>query len=764
MNQVITDGLVLMPTPFEDGLSVWSRGDGTPGSDTYATAGNAAIAFADQDFGNCLEINKIESTTRLRYMGQTPVLPGLYLRVSARVKCLAGTLPTVRIAAWAGDSADSNITGVAQTGPETELTEYGTVYTVNAIIGTGSRTGVDMPWGSAAAYGHVGLDLTGPNGGTVRIESITVEDITSVFHRKMMDWVDVRDYGATGDGSTDDRAAFVAADAESAGRVVLVPAGDYFIGSNLTMASPVRFEGRLVMADATRLSLTQNFELDTYADAFGDEVLGLKKGIQQLFNQSEHEAFDMRGRRVLLDAPLDIQAIVGNRNTYANRRVIRNGQLTAQAGTGWEDGVATASATFNANQPTTLTNVSNVATIEIGSLVTGATGVGREVYVKSKNDSNGTIELSAPLWGAPTSQTYTFTRFRYLMDFIGWQNLQRFRLEGIEFLAAGNCSCVMLPWDGLIFQIEDCFFTGPKDRGVTSASEGCQGLELDGCQFLSNEQSLRVQDRVSIGFNINAGDAKIRDNRAVRFRHFGILGGTGNIIAGNHCFQGDSETDGLRSAGFIFTQTNGKSTITGNYIDNCCVEWGNEHDGAPELNGEFSFHGMTITGNIFFSSGSAPWFRFITIKPYGENHYINGLTISDNLFKQTAGQALDRVEMVDTTHFPLDTARTNDLLMIGNTFHGIVQSVGDPLTVKVTAAAEEQVWEADLAGQLPFDGLANTVLTIMPDGPITDNTNGVVHSFPYSTTQQGGDGTAFRLHWAEPVKGAVVATASSNNL
>ena len=76
MNQVITDGLVLMPTPFEDGLSVWSRGDGTPGTDTYATAGNAALAFADQDFGTCLEINKIESTTRLRYMGQTPVLPG----------------------------------------------------------------------------------------------------------------------------------------------------------------------------------------------------------------------------------------------------------------------------------------------------------------------------------------------------------------------------------------------------------------------------------------------------------------------------------------------------------------------------------------------------------------------------------------------------------------------------------------------------------------------------------------------------------------
>lgn len=35
MNKAITDGVVLMPTPFAAGLDVWSSGDGTPGSDTY---------------------------------------------------------------------------------------------------------------------------------------------------------------------------------------------------------------------------------------------------------------------------------------------------------------------------------------------------------------------------------------------------------------------------------------------------------------------------------------------------------------------------------------------------------------------------------------------------------------------------------------------------------------------------------------------------------------------------------------------------------
>ena len=70
MNKAITDGVLLMPPAFGNGLDVWSSGDGTPGSDTYANAANAAFVPADQDFSGCLEIQKIASTTRLRYMGE----------------------------------------------------------------------------------------------------------------------------------------------------------------------------------------------------------------------------------------------------------------------------------------------------------------------------------------------------------------------------------------------------------------------------------------------------------------------------------------------------------------------------------------------------------------------------------------------------------------------------------------------------------------------------------------------------------------------
>jgi hypothetical protein len=238
----------------------------------------------------------------------------------------------------------------------------------------------------------------------------------------------------------------------------------------------------------------------------------------------------------------------------------------------------------------------------------------------------------------------------------------------------------MLPLDGIVFQIQDCFFTGPKDRGVTSAGEGCQGMQIDRCQFISHEQPLRVQDRVSIAFNTNCSDVKIRDNRAVKFLHFGVMGGPGNIVSGNHFFQGDDETNGLRSAGLILTRTNAKTTLTGNYIDNCFVEWGNEHDAEPAMQGEFSFHGLTVNANMFFASNATPFMSFILIKPYGPDHYINGLSVADNLFKETNGPALEAVEGVDASIAPLDLTRANDLLFSGNTFHGVTKRTENPVT------------------------------------------------------------------------------------
>jgi hypothetical protein len=101
----------------------------------------------------------------------------------------------------------------------------------------------------------------------------------------------------------------------------------------------------------------------------------------------------------------------------------------------------------------------------------------------------------------------------------------------------------------------------------------------------------------------------------VRFAHFAVVNGTGHLIHANHFFQGDDAGSGVRRAGLIFTQTNISTVVTGNYIDNCFIEWGNEHDSAPEWNGEFSFGGLNIVGNVFIASNTTTAFRFVVVGP-----------------------------------------------------------------------------------------------------------------------------------------------------
>ncbi|MFN0116563.1 MAG: glycosyl hydrolase family 28-related protein [Paracoccaceae bacterium] len=753
MNKAITDGLVFMPTPFAVGLDRWSSQNGTPGSATYQGSANAALVSADQDFGGCVELIKTQATTQVRYMTETPLLPGCYLMVTARVKAMSGNLPSVRIAGWAGGAGGLNVPGLVSTGPSVALTAYGQVVTVRAIVGSGMRIGVDMPWGTAALYGHFGIDLTGANGGVVRINDIEIEDVTSVFQRKMMDWEDVRDYGAKGDGVTDDSAAFVAADsaALAAGRSLLVSAGVYFLNADVTIGSPVRFEGTVTMPVARRLALAQNFDLQTYAKAFGSEEVGFRKAFQALLNFTDHNELDLNGRRIAVTAPIDMQAAVANKTTFSVRRVIRNGQFEIVDGPGWATGTVTSQATYNPAVPNTLTGVVNIANVPVGSLVTG-TSVGREVYVTAVNAGASTLTLSQPLYDAAGTQVFTFMRFRYILDFSRFAQLDRLQLADIDFQCNGYGSAIMLAPAGDNFQLRDCYVTRPKDRGITSIGTGCQDLHIDRCQFLSNEQSLPAQSRVSIALNINANDAKIRENRIVRFRHFAVVNGGGHLIVGNHWFQGDSQPTGVRLAGLVLTQTNVNTTVTGNYIDNSFIEWTNEYEADPDFGTQYSFGGLTVTGNIFMAIGVAPWFRWLVVKPYGTGHFIQGLSVLGNTFR-AVNATVDRVEAVDTTFAALDYSRMRNVVFDANSFNAVTQATINPVRIQHDQATAATTWTVQPGGFLPFGGWSRNVESVVAEGAVVTSANAVRNDFPSVSVGQGASKQDVAVAWPVAVRG-----------
>ncbi|MBC7138001.1 MAG: right-handed parallel beta-helix repeat-containing protein [Defluviimonas sp.] len=753
MNKAITDGLLLTPPAFEAGLGVWSSENGTAGSASYAGSANAAIVPADQDFGTCLELLKTVTTQKLRYMGQTPLLPGCYLRITARVKAISGNLPSVRIAGYAMGAGEVHVGGLVETAPEVALTAYGEVVTVQAIVGSGSRGGVAMPWGTAPIYGHFGLDLTGSNGGVVRIDDIEIEDITGAFLRDMIDVVDVRDYGAKGDGIADDQPAFAAADAAAAGRVVLVPAGTYHLGSTLTIRSPIRFEGQVTMPDSARLQLAHNFDLPTYIDAFGDEVLGFRKAFQALLNFTDHDSLDMKGRRVELSEPIDLHAAVGNKDSFALRRVLRNGQFNVVDGPAWAPTVMTSQATYSSGNPVVLSAVADIANVPVGARVSG-NGVGREVYVTAKNLGSGTLTLSQPLYGGSGTQVFTFTRYKYILDFSGFSQLSRFNIDDVEFLCNGFASCIMLAVTGDTFQVRDCSIVRPRDRGITSIGSGCQSLLLDRCQMMSNEMPLRAQDRTSIAVNINANDAKIRDNRVVRFRHFMVAAGNGHIFQGNHWFQGDEETAGLRVAGLVLAETNLKVLIVGNYIDNSVVEWTNEYEQTPNFISQYSFGGLTITGNIFTANDVAPWFNWLVIKPYGTGHFVQGLTMTGNVFKALNG-SITRVEGVDTTFAGLDMARMRNVVVENNTFTAVDQVTASPVYLQHDQATAASTWTVAPGAFMPFGGWARNVESVVAEGMITTASGARVTEMPYVAVEQGSSKQEVRVNWSAACKGRV---------
>lgn len=759
MNKAITQGLVLMPPAFSAGLNLWSREDGRPGQGSYLGQSNAAFVPNDQDFAGCLELQKTSATQKLRSFQQIPIQPGLYLRVTARVKAISGALPSVRIAAWAGSSSGTNVTSADQQGPTVALTQYGQVVSVTAIVGSGNRAGVDMVWGTSPVYGHFGLDLTGASGGVVRIDDIIIEDVTNVFHADMFDWVDVRDYGAVGDGVTDDRNAFDAADSAAAGKTVVVSPGNYFIGNNLTFDNPVKFEGTITMPENRRLACLRDYNLETYAAAFGSELIGFRKALQALFFFTDHVELDLKGRRVELDAPIDIAALTGL-TFFAERRVITNGQLIAGASPAWATVMMTSNATFVASQPLQLSNVTNIAAVPVGARISG-TGVGREVYVRSKNVAANTIELSRPLFLAGT-RTFTFEKFQHMLDFSGFDLNSKFELNSIEFLCNGVASCISLGRSGSVFRITNCTINRPMDKGVTSIGRGCQDLHIDDCQFISNEQSLLVQDRKTMVFNVNANDIKIRNNRSSRFGTFGVCAGTGGIFVGNHFFGGDDSENGVRRAGLILTLPNSATFLTGNYIDNCFVELTNEHDPAPEFSSEFTFGGLTITGNTFIASNCSSSFSFLVITPRGVNHSIAGLAVTGNVFRMF-GATIDRVERVDTSFASFNQASYRNVVFSNNSFNGVTQSTASPVMIEHSQNTESNTWVVGAAGFLPFGGRARNVTGIVAEGAITNSSGAAQYVMPYVLTEQSTNGQSVHIKWPNAVKGRAQVTIRCDN-
>lgn len=120
---------------------------------------------------------------------------------------------------------------------------------------------------AAANLGYTTSDFVGFDPG--------IGSVTRSVEDKLKDTLNVRDYGAAGDGVTDDRAAFLLMDAE-AGRIV-VPKGTYRFAADTTLVNPISFEHGAVLVPASTVTLTINGSVEA-------------PKYQQIFNTSASNA------------------------------------------------------------------------------------------------------------------------------------------------------------------------------------------------------------------------------------------------------------------------------------------------------------------------------------------------------------------------------------------------------------------------------------------------------------------------------------------
>ena len=750
----------IMPLPFSEGLDNWSSGNGTANTPDYTAQTYSGYVPADQDFGGCLEIYTESRSQQLRYMTQTAFGPETYLKVVTRVKLISGPKPSVRIAGFPRNRFGSQAVGEPQSAPQVFIPEYGTVYEISTIIGPSARADVGIVWSTAVETAHIGLDIIGATGTVLRVDDIEITNVANDLVDQKLARLDVRDYGAVGDGVTDNYNACVAASRAASGRTLYVPKGTFKIGCSLSIDAPIIFEGKLDMLSNSYLALTESFDLPSYISAFKDEEAGFEKALQALFATSSHAVLDMKGRRVTINRPIDVAGAVDGTTNFDKRRVVQNGQISIQGREAWLAQAQTSTASYSPSDGDMLRNVASVASIQVGSPVTG-TGVGREVYVKEVDIAARTVRLSSGLYGVNGTQSFTFTRFQYVMDFSGFQRLNFFELKDVQFDLDGKANGVLLPKGGRLFQFHGCRFNAPKERVITSFANGCQGMTLTDCMFVSDESGTKASLRESIVLNANKNDVKIKNCWAQHFRHFLVLSGQNNLVTGNHFFQGDAIAVGSRTAGIVLAHANTMSTISNNYIDNCYVEWTNEHEAGGDYSGTYGFSALSMTGNVCLVSDVFDWFTFLTIKPYGKNHILSDLTVADNMFR-AVGQRIDRIERVDTSFADLNHASTVNVHFMRNTFNAVSTETQNPLVIEHAQNSPSSTWRVSTSNRLPFGGRALRVLNFAPRGAMQDSSSRNVYHMPHVYDERGTGAKDVDLTFPVTTKGSMTVTISSD--
>ncbi len=512
-----------------------------------------------------------------------------------------------------------------------------------------------------------------------------------------------------------------------------------------------------------------------------DQKAALSTAMNELRLRGRYYELDLEGRRLGIDGVMDFGAIWEGNNSQGTK-VIKNGWVSALTNTEADRTEFTLLVTTHIGEKEITFPPGSAVTM--GMYITGP-GVARESYVVRVDTAAGTAVLNTRAWRSVTEITHRFINFQYMFDFRNVTSLLNFQFKDMVFDALGNISIFNGPkgrdeadkigtGGGGTISFSRCIFSRPVDRGITFWTTGGSNLQVDNCQGISNEDKVAPVDRKSVFCTVTTNDVKFRGNYVWQFGHTLVLHGSGNVIVGNHFWQGraprddESESFETRTASIILTSANNKTNIVGNYIDNSWIELANDNTTAQNWP---LGSGVTITGNQFTTVSKIGTYGFIALAPYKANSTCARISVVGNVFKNVDGGQNGQVvpmEKADVLIVPqgtqgsIDRSQVSQIYWRSNSYNQVKKSTASELTIEKVVAAGSETSTVGFSFQelFPWSFYPRAVLSTSVYSAKT--AAGVASPTPVMVDDNLGSTYIINMRLGEPRSGRFGITVSCN--